>query len=109
MMEKAARRRIPHFASEGETVELRLGQREGPFQFYRVLGCDKHKGSRQGHGIQVYCNLLLLHTLQKARLRPGRGSVYLVDQYHIGHNRAGTELELTGLLVKIVDTGNIRW
>ena len=52
---------------------------------------------------RVHGHLALLHALQQARLRLRRGAVDLVDQDHVGEDRAGTELEAR--LALVVDLG----
>ena len=44
---------------------------------------------------------------KQGRLGTGRGAVDLVRQHKVGEERAGPELELTGLLVVEIDAGQI--
>ena len=73
---------------DGETVELALHQREGAALRVRVLGGDHQVRAGQRPGLAVDADLLLLHRLEEGRLRARRGAVELVDQHHVGEDRA---------------------
>ena len=90
-----------------KTVHLGIWQREGAKGFQRILGGQHHKGLSQAAGHAVHGNLPFLHGFQQGRLGTGRGTVDLVRQHKVGEERAGPELELTGLLVVEIDAGQI--
>ena len=60
-------------------------------------------GQRQLVRVHVDGDVALLHALEQAGLRLGRGAVDLVDQHDVGEDRPGPELE--ALLALVVDVG----
>src|SRR5438477_3651210 len=59
------------------------------------------------HDALPICHLALLHRFEQGGLRPGRGSIDLVDQDDVGEDGAGDEAERTGDLVEHADTREV--
>src|SRR5579884_156384 len=94
--------------ARGKAVQLRFGQRIGTGKLDIVLRGDDKKRIGQRVGQAVDGHLPLLHALQQRGLCLRRGAVDLVGQDDVGENRAGTYLEVPGLLVIDGGAGNIR-
>ena len=73
---------------EHEPVELRLGQRVGPFLLDRVLRGQDEERVGQPVPLAADGDLPLLHGLEQGRLGLGRGPVDLVGQDDVGEDRA---------------------
>ena len=58
-------------------------------------------------GRPVHRDLQLLHRFQQGRLGLGGGPVNLVGQHHLGHHRAGPELETSVALVVDGNAGDV--
>ncbi len=101
-------RRVPEDQQEEEPVELRLGERERPFELDRVLGRDDEERVRELVGRLIDGDLALLHRLEEARLCARRRAVDLIDQDDVGHQWAGPVLELAGALVEDGHAGDVR-
>jgi hypothetical protein len=59
--------------------------------------------------VHVDRDVPLLHALEQAGLRLGRGAVDLVDQHDVGEHRPGPELEAVLALVEDVGAHDIGW
>ena len=70
-----------------KAVELRLGKRVGALHFNWILGSEDEKGLRQSVASPGGRHLVLLHGLEKGRLRFRRRTVYFIRQKQIGENR----------------------
>ncbi len=77
---------------EQEAVELRFGQRIGPFLLQRVLRGQHEERRGQRVHLAAGGDLPLLHRFEHGGLRLGRRAVDLVGQEHVGEERAGQEL-----------------
>ena len=89
---------IAHGQADHEAVQLGLGQELRTCRAHGVLGGDNGKGRRQRVRDTVHCDLALLHHLQQGRLGLAGGTVDLVSQEKIGHNRAGLIYKVTCFL-----------
>ena len=92
---------IGHQHLHHEAVELRLGQRIGPFLLDGVLRGEDREYARQRIRGPIDGHLPFLHGLQQGRLGLGRGSVDFIGQEELGEDRARAKLE--GLLLRIED------
>ena len=88
---------VPEACRHGEAVELALDQREGAALRVRVLRGDDQVGLRQGPGLAVHADLVLLHRLEQRRLRARRRAVELVHQHDVGEHGAGPEIPRAGV------------
>jgi uncharacterized protein YukE len=84
---------ISHVDAQHEPVELRLGQRIGPFEIMRILRGDDQECGRQRVTAAIYRYLPLLHRLEQRRLGLRTRAVDLVDQQHIREQRAWAKHE----------------
>src|SRR5664280_333947 len=100
---------IPEANPQHEPIELGFRQGECALVLDRVLRRDDEE--RLGHevGRAVDRGLVLFHAFEQRRLRLGRCPVDLVGQHHLGHDRAGPELELLRLLVVYRKPGYVGW
>ena len=98
---------ISQAQSQHEPVELGLGQGERAFVFDRVLRGDDQEGIWHRVRRAVDRGLTLFHALEQARLGLRRGTVDLVGEDDLGHDRAGPELELLRLLVVDRQPGDV--
>ena len=89
--------------AQQESVELRLGQREGALVLDRVLRGDHHEGASQLVRSNVDGHVPLLHALEQARLGLRGGAVDLVHEHDVREDRARPELE--AVLALVVDIG----
>ena len=85
---------IVQLDQEHEPVELRLGQRIGPFLLDRVLRGQHEERRLEVERLADHRDVLLLHRLEQGRLRLRRGAVDLVGQHDVGEDRPVDELEL---------------
>ena len=99
--------RVADRQAHQETVELGFGEREGAFILDRVLGGHDQERARQGMGDAVHGDLLFLHGFQEGRLGARGGAVDFVGEQDIDKDRAAAELELSALLVKDGNAGDI--
>ncbi len=96
---------------EHEAVELRFGERIGPFLFDGVLR-GQHE-ERLGQMVRVGAggDVVLLHRFEERRLRLRRSPVDLVGQDHVGENRTFQEDEFAparlGIVLKDVGAGDV--
>ena len=63
-----------------EAIKLRLRQREGSFEFNRILCGNDHEGTRQWQCLTFNTHLPLLHRLQQSRLSAGCGTVDFIGK-----------------------------
>jgi hypothetical protein len=101
------RARVAEVQEKEESVELRLGQREGALEFHRILRRDDQEGIRERVRGLVDGDLALLHRLEECRLRPGGRAVDLIDEHDVRGERAGPVLERAGVLVVDRNTGDV--
>ena len=87
----------PH--AEEESVELRLGEREGPGEVLRVLRGDDEEGVGQRNGLPIERHLPLVHALEQRRLRARARAVDLVGEENVREDRALPEDELARPLI----------
>src|SRR5258708_7068373 len=85
---------ITQLQAHQETIELTFGQRVGAFEFERILRGQHQKRRTQGMSDAVHRYLLVAHRFQQRRLRPRRGAVDFVGQYHL--RKKWTRLEYKG-------------
>jgi hypothetical protein len=90
-----------------EAVELSLREREGALQLDRVLRRQDEEGLRQDACDAVDGDLPLGHSLEERRLRLRHRAVDLVDEHHVGEDRALPELEIAALLVVDREAGDV--
>ena len=98
-LELVIQARIAERGLEEETVELRLGEREGALVLDRVLGRQQEERIRQRPGHAVDRHLALGHRLEQRGLRLRHRPVDLVDEDDVGEDRARPELEVARPLV----------
>ena len=82
-----------------EPVELGLRQRVGALVLDGVRGREHVEGLRQGEGLPLDGDLVLLHRLEQGRLRLRRRAVDLVGEQQAGEDRPLAELEDAAALV----------
>ena len=87
-------RRIIQLDQEHEPIELRLGQRIGPFLLDRVLRGQHQERRFESKRLADHRHLVLLHGFEHGRLRLRRGAVDLVGQHDVGEDRPVHELKL---------------
>ena len=99
--------RVAEREADHEAVDLRLGQRVGALELDRVLRGEHEE--RPGELVRVHVDrdAALLHALEQARLRLGRGAVDLVDEHDVGEDRARAELEAVLALVEDVGADDV--
>ena len=100
-------RRIIHLEHHEKTVKLRFRQRECSLRLNRVLCNNYEERKIELSCIAVDRNLLLLHTLEKARLGSRSRAVDLICQKDISKDRTFTEHEFICLAVEIINAGEI--
>jgi hypothetical protein len=88
------RRRVLDHDVEHEAIELRLGQRIGPFLLDRILRREHEQRPAQLVADAVDRDLIFLHRLEEGRLRLGRRAVDFVSEDHVGEDGAGNEPDL---------------
>ena len=89
-----------------EAIELRLGQRIGPFHLQRILRREHEEGQFELVGPLPDRHALLLHRLEQGRLGLGRCAIDLVGQDDVGEDRPLLELEeLLALRAFLDDVG----
>lgn len=98
-----------HHHLQQETVDLRLRQGIGAFQFDRVLGGEDQEGLRQRPCIPRQAHLTLLHRLQQGGLHLRWGAVDLIGKQEIAENRPLTHAPFAAAGVVDVGTEQIRW
>ena len=81
--------RIAHADANEEAVELGAGQERCASRASRVLGCEDDEGRREVVGLTVDGDAVFLHRFQKGGLRLAGGTVDLVREEEVGHDRAG--------------------
>ncbi len=104
-------RGIGNRQAEGETIELGLGQRIGPFHLDRVLRAAEREGFRQGVRRPAQRDLLLLHRLEEGGLGLRGRSVDLVGEDEVAEDRPLPEAEREGpavLLLEDLGPGHVR-
>ena len=99
--------RVAERRPQEEAVELRLGQREGPFVLDRVLRREQQERARQLPRDAVRRYLPLGHCLEQRGLRLGCRPVDLVDENDVGEDRPRPELEVPRLLVEHGEPGHV--
>jgi hypothetical protein len=100
--------RVPERRPQEEAIELRLGQRERPLVLDRVLGREDEERVWQLSRHAVHRHLSLGHRFEQRRLRLRRRPVDLVHEHDVGEDRAGSELEVPGLLVVDGEARDVR-
>ena len=98
---------VAHGQPHKKPVHLSFGQGKGAVGLYGILSGHDHKRLCHGKRGAIHGDLVLLHALQKRRLRPGGGAVDFIGQDHAGKQGAGTERKFTGFLVVEMDAGEI--
>ena len=88
----------PHF--QHEAVELRLGQRVGPFVFDRVLGGEHEERLLERVGRAADGDLVLLHRLEERGLHLRGRPVDLVGEDDLREQRPLLDVKVLGLLVE---------
>ena len=87
-------RRVIDLDVEHEPIELRLGQRIGPFLLDRVLRGDRKERLGQRIGRLADRHFALLHRLQQRGLRLRRRAVDFVGQQDVGEDRPFDKAEI---------------
>src|SRR5690606_21568638 len=87
------RARIADAKEHEEAIDLRLGQGMRPFELDRILRRDDEEGAPEAMRGAIDRHLPLLHDLEEARLRSGRGAVDLVGEKDVGKDGPRKELE----------------
>jgi len=87
--------------AQQETVELRVGQGEGPGKVDRILGRDHQERLRQPMRASVDRDLAFGHRLQQRALRLRCGAIDFVGHHDLGEHRSRMERELCA--VALVD------
>ena len=90
---------VAHAEADEEAVELGAGQERCASRAGGVLRREDDEGRRQVVGLAVHGDAVLFHRFQKGRLRLARGTVDLVGQQEIGHDRTGLVDELVCFFV----------
>ena len=90
---------IAHADADEKTVHLCRRKAESALGFHRILGGQNDERSGQGKAFTVNGDLPLLHGLQQGGLGAGNGTVDLIGQQQVGHDRALPQLEIPGFLV----------
>ena len=109
-VEDAHGRRVVGVAERGahhEAVELRLGQPVRAGLLDGVLRREHEEGHADLPRDAVDGDLALLHDLEQRGLRLRARPVDLVGEDDVGEDRAGVELERSGLLVVDRDAGDV--
>ena len=94
---------IVHRYLHQKAVQLGFRQLVGALLFHWVLRRDDGKDIAHRAGRTVDGHLPLLHHLEEGCLGLGGSSVNLVGQHHVGEDRSGVEVEVSGL--HVVDRG----
>ena len=96
---------------EHEPVELRLGQRIGPFHLDRVLRGQDEERLFQRIADAGRRDLVFLHRFQQRGLGLGRGAVDLVGEDHVGEDRPLDELHPAAAVAGLLEdlgAGDVR-
>src|SRR5262245_61446558 len=99
--------RIVHVYAQHEAIELRFRQRVGALELARVLRSDDQEVVGQTEHRALDAHLALLHRLEQRGLRLRAGAIDLIDQQHVGEQRAGMEHEGTLLLLEYVHADDV--
>src|SRR6185436_780975 len=100
-------RRMKDVELEEKPIELRLGQGISSLRFDGVLRGNHEEGLWKPAGDAVRGDAVLLHRLEKSRLRLGRRSVDLVGQEQLSEDRTGEKLEVVLALVEDIAAGDV--
>ena len=90
---------VAHADTNQETVKLGVRQHRRAGRTDRVLRGEDDKRVRQIIRLTIDCDLVLLHGLQQRGLRLAGGTVDLVCQQQVRHDRAGLVDKLVHLFV----------
>ena len=90
---------VTHADTNQKTVKLGVRQHRRTGRTNRVLRGKDDEGIRQIIRLAVHCDLVLLHGLQQRGLRLAGGTVDLVCQQQVRHDRAGLVDKLVHLFV----------
>ena len=83
-----------------KAVQLGFGQRKRTFILDGVLSRQDQKRLFHGIGHAVYGDLPLLHRFQEGGLGFRSGTVDLISEHNLGHDRARPELEFARFLIE---------
>ena len=92
-------RGISQVHAHQESIQLRLGQREGAGLILRILRGNDEEWFGQRHRLAVQGDLMLFHGLEQRALRLRRGPVDLIGQHQLRKDRTALEPEFAGFAV----------
>ena len=80
---------VANAEADEETVKLRTRKQRCASRASRVLGREDDEGRREVVGVAIHGDAVFLHRFQKGGLRFAGGTVDLVREEEVGHDRAG--------------------
>ena len=99
---------VAHADADEEAVKLGIGEHRRTGRTDRVLRGKDDKGIRQIIRLAVDCDLVLLHRFEQRGLRLAGGTVDLIRQQQIRHDRAGLIDEFVRLFVIDREADDVR-
>ena len=101
--------RVAQLQTEQKAVNLGFRERESALQLNGVLRSQYQERLGQRNGVLVNGNLAFRHCFQQGGLGAGRSAVDFVGQDNLRNDGAGAEFKIGGMLVVVMDAGNVGW
>ena len=99
---------VAHADADEETVKLGIGEHRRTGRSDRVLRGEDDKRVGQGIRLAIDCDLVLLHRFEQRGLCLAGGTVDLVRQQQVRHDRAGLVDKLVRLFVIDREADDVR-